>query len=355
MGPHLGRLASRRQAARMSARPGQPTQPTQKASHRAIQCLSPRKRHGLGAAPPGLPSQALSLGLSVEVGDSLADQRIRPASRRNVVVHRSLPSATLRGGLPASRSHGGLGAAPAIDRTRCFPPPTRPTSASTGRWMRTSDQDAEMRSCVSSPRVRREHPADPSLGRPLPLAGTASPGTLGCGSSSRRLPSASPRLGAELVTDATGGARDGRHAKVEHHGGNLGEEGGTPRWNLVSVADRPRSGMGTSGIGRSSAGTPQPRPRPAPESTCRSARCRRTRRRPWPPGRPVEAPERTPSRSRPSLLRSSAGSSSGSLPGGAVPVMSVLLRFRPSGRSPTFQASADGVATKPAEPSAPIA
>jgi hypothetical protein len=80
-------------------RPGQPTEPIQKASHQAIRRLGPPQRHGLGAPPSDLPSQALSLGLSVEVGDPLPDHRSRPASRRNVVVHRSLLSD--RSGMPA--------------------------------------------------------------------------------------------------------------------------------------------------------------------------------------------------------------------------------------------------------------
>ena len=114
------RLAPRRQAAGMPTRPEQPTQPLQEASHRPVRCLDPPQRHGSGAAPPELPSQALSLGLPVEVGDPLADHRLCPASRRNVVVHCRSLSDDPSGRLVASRSHGGPGAAPAIDGPTAF-------------------------------------------------------------------------------------------------------------------------------------------------------------------------------------------------------------------------------------------
>ncbi len=75
--------------------------------------------------------------------------------------------------------------------------------------------------CVSSDAPRRPPPIGTSLVLAAMVGQGAAPaiGVLACS-------------GAELVTHATGGARGGRHVKVEHHGGNLGEEGGTPRRNL---------------------------------------------------------------------------------------------------------------------------
>jgi len=150
-------------------RPGQPTEPIQKASHQAIRFVGPPQRHGWGAPPPDLPSQALSLGVSVEVGDPLPGHRSRPASRRNVVVHRSLPQRRpLRDACLLPAAMVGQGAAPAIDGPTAFLRPA--DAASTGRWMRTSDQDADMRSCASSPRVCRGAP-----GR-SPAGPTSAPG-----------------------------------------------------------------------------------------------------------------------------------------------------------------------------------
>ena len=124
---------------------------------------------------------------------SLTIAAVQPAGATLWFIDRS--SATAQGCLLASGGHGGPGGGARHRRTHCFPPPTRPTAASTGRWMRTSDQDADMRSCASSPESVGEHPADPPLGRHLPLAGTASPGTPGCRSSSRGSSSASPSFG----------------------------------------------------------------------------------------------------------------------------------------------------------------